>query len=132
MQLRSSDQDESEDEEPVRGTLAPVLRRSTERARYPVPAPVIRPPVKPNGPPEPSGAVQKLPTWEEALAADVTPGTRRERVSRPRHVSGGVGEYKPKTSPDISLTLLVSAMLLVLLAVVAVGIWAFWPRLLGR
>jgi hypothetical protein len=125
-----------DDEEPLRGTLAPVLRHSTERARYPTSTtPVIRPPVLPPPPGEAAPAapvLPRVPTWQEALAGDVLPEDRRRRGSRsskPRHESGGVGEYRPKGTPDRSLTLLVVAMLLLLAALVAAAVWTFWPRL---
>jgi hypothetical protein len=117
-----------------------VLRRSTEKTRYPTSTkPVIRPPVMP---PTPSAGIPIAPTrpgtvsWEEALAGDVLPqGARKRgggpRVSKPRHVSGGVGEYRPKVSADRSLTLLVVAMLLVLLGLVAAAVWTFWPYVSG-
>ena len=119
-----------------------MLRRSTERARYPTSTtPVIRPPVMPPPPPG-AGAVAPAPptrtvTWEEALAGDVVPGKKRRpkgvRRARPRHESGGPGEeYKPvKPTPDRSLTLLVVAMLLVLVGLVAAAAWTFWPRTFG-
>jgi hypothetical protein len=125
-----------EDEEPVRGTLAPVLRRSTERAKYPTnTTPVIRPPVLPTTPREataPPAPRSRLASWEEALAVDVVPGRagrrRGRRVAKARHESGGTGEYRPRGAPDRSLTLLVVGMLLVLILLVGVAAWAFWPR----
>jgi hypothetical protein len=124
-----------DDEEPVRGTLEPVLRRSTERARYPTgTTPAIRPPVLPPPPGEPGAtpAAPRLVTWEQALAQDVLPADGRRagggRASKPRHESGGMGEYRPKTAPDRTLTLLVVTMLLLLAGLVAVAAWALWPR----
>jgi hypothetical protein len=49
-------------------------------------------------------------------------------MSKPRHESGGFGEYRPKVSADRSLTVLVVAMLLVLAGLVAAAVWTFWPR----
>jgi hypothetical protein len=111
-----------------------VLRHSTERAQYPVrTTPAIRLPLGESGS-EAQPAPAKPPTWQEALAGDVVPGDKRarsERVSRPRHESGGVGDYKQRAAPDRSLTLLVTTMLLILLALVGVAVWAFWPRASG-
>jgi hypothetical protein len=130
----------SEDDEPVRGTVAPVLRRSTERVRYPTSTmPVIRPPVMP---PTPGSGIPIAPSrgsavpWQQALSGDVVPQAkkkppRRSRVSKPRHESGGVGEYRPKVAADRSLTLLVVAMLLVLAGLVAAAVWTFWPTVSG-
>ena len=75
-------------------------------------------------------------TWQQALAGDVLPQGKKKqrpgpRVSKPRHVSGGVGEYRPKVAADRSLTLLVVAMLLVLAGLVAAAVWTFWPHLSG-
>jgi hypothetical protein len=127
---------EPDDEEPVRGTLEPVLRRSTERARYPTSTvPVIRPPLLPSPPGEPAAPAAAAPrprlvSWEQALAQDVLPEGRRRgvgRSSKPRHESGGVGEYKPKAAPDRTLTLLVVAMLLLLAGLVVAAAVALWP-----
>ncbi len=130
MPLRGPDLEDEEAEEPLRGTLVPVLRHSTERARYPVPTtPAIRPPL--------TGAATvtspEPPSWEQALAGDGDAGGKRRgrRVSKPRHESGGTREYMPKPPPDRSLTLLVTAMLLVLLALVGIAVWAFWSRATG-
>lgn len=131
-------QDSEDDEEPLRGTMAPVLRRSTERARYPTSTtPVVRPPVLP---PPPDDLAVPLTTrnqpvsWEEALAGDVLPGKggrrRGRRAAKARHQSGGHGEYRPRTV-DRSLTLLVVGMLLVLILLVGVAAWVFWPRITG-
>jgi hypothetical protein len=127
-----------DDDEPLRGTVAPVLRRSTERVRHPTSTtPVIRPPVMPPPPSEdtPMPTRQRAVSWQQALAGDVLPqGKKRRqdrRSSKPRHVSGGAGEYRPKVVADRSLTLLVIAMLLVLAALVAAAVWTFWPRLSG-
>ncbi len=121
-----------DDEEPVRGTLEPVLRHSTERARYPTgTAPAIRPPVLPSPGAGVTPPAPRLITWEQALAQDVLPADGRRggggRTSKPRHESGGVGEYRPKTAPDRTLTLLVVVMLLLLAGLVAVAVWVFWP-----
>jgi hypothetical protein len=76
-------------------------------------------------------------SWEQALAGDVVPQGKkkkqpeRPRVSKPRHESGGVGEYRPKVTADRSLTLLVVAMLLVLAGLVAAAVWTFWPSVTG-
>jgi hypothetical protein len=130
---RAENHDDPDDEEPLRGTLAPVLRRSTERARYPTSTtPVIRPPVLPPTPGDPAPPVRlsRALSWQEALDGDVLPeGSRRRglrRLSKPRHESGGVGEYRPKAAPDRSLTLLV-----VLAGLVAAAAWTLWPRLQG-
>jgi hypothetical protein len=100
--------------------------------------PVIRPPVMP---PTPGSGIAIMPlrsgtvTWQQALAGDVLPQGKKPRrgtrVSKPRHVSGGVGEYRPKVAADRSLTLLVVAMLLVLAGLVAAAVWTFWPHLFG-
>jgi hypothetical protein len=127
-----------QDDEPLRGTLAPVLRRSTERARYPTSTtPVVRPPVLPPPPGDlaaPAPARSRFVTWEEALAGDVVPGKNRRRpgrrMAKARHESGGHAEYRPRTV-DRSLTLLVVGMLLVLILLVGVAAWAFWPRIAG-
>jgi hypothetical protein len=133
----AADDHAPEDEEQVRGTLAPVLRRSTQRAKYPTSTtPVIRPPVLPaplgEAPPTPRA---RIVSWEEALAGDVVPGTtgRRtgRRVAKARHESAGAGEYRPRAARDHSLTLLVVGMLLVLLLLVGVAVWVFWPRVAG-
>jgi hypothetical protein len=118
---------------PARGTLEPVLRHSTERAKV---TPVIRPPVLPPQPHEdgPFPARTGPVSWDEAMAADVVPGKkrRRGRLARARHESGGVEEeYRPRAGADRSLTLLVVGMLLVLAVLVGVAVWAFWPRGLG-
>jgi len=118
---------------PARGTLEPVLRHSTERAKV---TPVIRPPVLPPQPHEdgPFPARTGPVSWDEAMAADVVPGKkrRRGRLARARHESGGVEEeYRPRVGADRSLTLLVVGMLLVLAVLVGVAVWAFWPRGLG-
>jgi hypothetical protein len=132
MPVRRPEQHDDDDEdEPLRGTLAPVLRHSTQRAQYPAPTrPAIRAPLG-----EPGSATPAAPpTWQEALSGDVVPGDKRarpERVSRPRHESGGAGDYKQRGAPDRSLTLLVTTMLLILLALVGVAVWAFWPRSSG-
>jgi hypothetical protein len=130
----------ADDDEPVRGTVGPVVRRGTDRVRYPTSTmPVIRPPVMP---PTPGSGISIAPvrpgtvSWQQALAGDVLPNGKRKprrsaRVSKPRHVSGGVGEYRPKVAADRSLTLLVVAMLLVLLGLVAVAVWTFWPHISG-
>ncbi|MGZ4649627.1 MAG: hypothetical protein ACXV3A_03685, partial [Kineosporiaceae bacterium] len=124
-------------EEPVRGTLEPVLRRSTQRTKYPTAtAPAIRPPVLPPTPGDPvRAAPDDVVTWEQAVAGNVVPGAKRRRLGRraakARHESGGAGEYRPRAAPDRSLTLLVVGMLLVLMALVAVAVWAFWPRVTG-
>ncbi len=83
-------------------------------------------------------ARQRTVSWEQALAGDVLPqgGKKKKRrhgrrASKPRHESGGVGEYRPKVVADRSLTLLVIAMLLVLAALVAAAVWTFWPRASG-
>jgi hypothetical protein len=130
-----------DDEEPVRGTLAPVLRRSTQRATHPTGStPVIRPPVplsRPGDGPDAAAPPRDRPvSWEEALAVDVVPGKggrrRGRRVAKARHVSGGPGEYRPRASRDRSLTLLVVGMLLVLVVLLGVAAWAFWPRVFGE
>jgi hypothetical protein len=101
--------------------------------------PVIRPPVMP---PTPGSGIPIAPsrpgtvTWQQALGGDVLPQGKRKpqggtRTSKPRHVSGGVGEYRPKVQADRSLTLLVVAMLLVLFGLVGAAVWTFWPHLLG-
>ena len=130
-----------EDGEPLPGTVAPVLRRSTERVRHPTSTtPVIRPPVMPPPPSEapPAPMRQRTVSWDQALARDVLPqGKKRNkrrqgrRPSKARHESGGVGEYRPKVAADRSLTLLVITMLLVLAALVATAVWTFWPRVSG-
>jgi hypothetical protein len=129
-----------DDEELIRGTLAPVLRRSTQRATHPTGStPVIRPPAAVSGPADGPGAAapprDPPVSWEEALAVDVVPGKggrrRGRRVAKARHVSGGPGEYRPRTSRDRSLTLLVVGMLLVLVVLLGVVVWAFWPQVLG-
>jgi hypothetical protein len=140
--VRDEDHEEPDDDEPLRGTLAPVLRRSTERARYPTSTtPVIRPPVMPPPPPGEGSPMPPPParavSWEQALAGDVLPGKKRRPQgvgrSKPRHESGGPGEeYRPvKPAPDRSLTLLVVTMLLVLIGLVAAAAWTFWPRTSG-
>jgi hypothetical protein len=116
---------------PVRGTLEPVLRRSTERAKV---VPVIRPPVMPPAPPDggPQVPIRPAPvSWAEAMAGDVVPGKkrRRRRLARARHESAGATEEdRPRAGADRSLTLLVVGMLLVLALLVGVAVWAFWPR----
>ena len=92
-------------------------------------------------PPPPSEAApvpvrQRAVSWQQALAGDVLPQGKKKRrrgrrPSKARHESGGVGEYRPKVVADRSLTLLVIAMLLVLAALVATALWAFWPRVSG-
>ena len=93
-------------------------------------------------PPTPGSGIPITPvrpgtvTWQQALAGDVLPQGKKKqrpgpRVSKPRHVSGGVGEYRPKVAADRSLTLLVVAMLLVLAGLVAAAVWTFWPHLFG-
>ncbi len=83
----------------------------------------------------PAPARQRAVSWQQALAGDVLPqGKKRRqdrRSSKPRHVSGGAGEYRPKVVADRSLTLLVIAVLLVLAALVATAVWTFWPRVSG-
>jgi hypothetical protein len=94
-------------------------------------------------PPTPGAGIALAParsrpvSWEQAVAGDVLPqGTKKKprrgrRVSKPRHESGGFGEYRPKVAADRSLTLLVVAMLLVLAGLVAAAVWTFWPRISG-
>jgi hypothetical protein len=119
-----------EGNEPVRGTLEPVLRRSTERARV---TPVVRPPALPPEPDDDApGDVRAVPvSWDQAMAVNVVPGGRRGRVARARHESGGAEEYRPRPGADRSLTLLVLGMLLVLAVLIGVAVWAFWPRAVG-
>jgi hypothetical protein len=122
---------DDDDGPPLRGTLEPVLRRSTERAKV---VPVIRPPVMPPAPPAggPQVPIRPAPvSWAEAMAGDVVPGKkrRRRRLARARHESAGATEeYRPRAGADRSLTLLVVGMLLVLALLVGVAVWAFWPR----
>jgi hypothetical protein len=114
------------DDVPMRGTLEPVLRHSTERAKA---GRVIGPPLPPQHPDDDVLELRPAPaSWEEALAADVVPGgrRRRRRPARARHESGGEGEYRPRAPADRSLTLLVVAMLLVLLVLVGAVVWALW------
>ena len=102
MPVRRPEEPEDDDEEPLRGTMAPVLRHSTARAQYPPRAtPVVPPPAGEPGsaraatPPQP-------PTWQEALAGDVLPGGKRarpERVSRPRHESVARGTTNSAPHP---------------------------------
>jgi hypothetical protein len=84
----------------------------------------------------PVPARQRTVPWQQALGGDVLPQGKKKRrgarrSSKPRHESGGVGEYRPKVAADRSLTLLVIAMLLVLAALVATAVWTFWPRVSG-
>jgi hypothetical protein len=84
----------------------------------------------------PAPVRQRTLSWEQALASDVVPQGKKKRrrgrrVSKARHESGGVGEYRPKVAADRSLTLLVIVMLLVLAALVGAAVWTFWPRVFG-
>ena len=65
-------------EEPVRGTLEPVLRRSTQRTKYPTATvPAIRPPVLPPTPGDPVPAARDdVVTWEQAVGGNVVPGAK--------------------------------------------------------
>jgi hypothetical protein len=128
---RSSDEAVARHER-VRGTLEPVLRRSTERAKV---VPVIRPPMLPPEPGDdgPAAVGTAAVSWDEAMGADVVPSRKRpgRRPARARHESGGAEEYRPRAGADRSLTLLVLGMLLVLAVLVGVAVWAFWPRAAG-
>jgi hypothetical protein len=116
--------------EHVRGTLEPVLRRSTARAKA---TPVIQPP-EPADSEDAFGVVRAAPvSWAEAMAANVTPSGKRgsRRLARARHESAGTEDYRPRPGADRSLTLLVLGMLLVLAVLVGLAVWAFWPRVVG-
>jgi hypothetical protein len=123
-----AEQGEPDDEERIRGTLEPVLRHSTERAKA---SPVLRPPVQ-SSDADAGVPVRPAPTsWDDAITGDVVPGKkkRRRRLARARHESAGAEEeYRPPSTSDRSLTLLVVAMLAVLAVLVGAGLWTFWPR----
>ena len=89
---------------------------------------------------DPIPARKRSVSWDQALAGDVLPQGKKNkknkrrrgrRLSKARHESGGVGEYRPKVAADRSLTLLVIVMLLVLAALVGAAVWTFWPRVFG-
>jgi hypothetical protein len=125
-----SAEEADDDHEHVRGTLEPVLRHSTARAKI---TPVIRPP-EPGEGDDGFGVVRAAPvSWADAMAENVVPSGKRggRRLARARHESAGTEDYRPRPGADRSLTLLVLSMLLLLAVLVGLAVWAFWPRVIG-